>query len=585
MASNPPPPLEEDDSSLDTSIDDDSVAVEPSVIVELDDQSTDLSTVSCANRSITTTSSASSGSVLLQETSGFNSELFKRNVLLEPDAEDVLDWNDCSLQVWNEERPLKDLQNVALTMSTDPDICRLKVAFFARTGYGKTHFVRVLGCLLGGVVVIIVPLLSLSADQIKKMLGANNDHGSVEAHHLDECSDSKVKGEIIPRIKEIAEKEETTPTMFLFVSPQFLTSNPELVEALVHAHNRRVLRGLGIDDVHLYVGHSQFRLEIRALKDLIWLRFFPPDKPSIHPNYFVRTATITPYYINMLVGLTGIPLKSECFLWPDADHFERENIDIQLSVSMEMTAQYKAMLAELERTSTGRVVIFVTSATDCDKIRKKVEALLNGKGLNHISVIPIHGQQDAVEKFYSMRAFGEEVDPESDFIPRVGVFTGAANTGFDIPDLAYIVRKGFPMDLLTFFQELGRLAREDGSSGIYHVIGTIQSYLQTMKLIHNPDKSDDGIDTEHIGKGSLIRLKRQDREESIGDSNIDDDGRQQPTPNLTQYKPDAKETKEWQGVQTSQALNVLQFCCLGGDCKHAQAATFMSTGKYLLCPS
>ena len=63
MASSPPPPLEEDDSSLDTSIDDNSVAVEPSVIVEVDDQSTQ-STVSRANRSISTTSSASSGSVL-----------------------------------------------------------------------------------------------------------------------------------------------------------------------------------------------------------------------------------------------------------------------------------------------------------------------------------------------------------------------------------------------------------------------------------------------------------------------------------------------------------------------------------------
>ena len=122
------------------------------------------------------------------------------------------------------------------------------------------------------------------------------------------------------------------------------------------------------------------------------------------------------------------------------------------------------------------------------------------------------------------------------------------------------------MDLLTLLQELGRLAREDGSSGTYHMIGTIQSYLQTMKLIHNPDKNDDGIDTEHFGKGSLIRLKCQNNN-------------QQTTSELTKYTPDASEKQEWQAVQTSQALNVLQFCCLGGDCKHAQAATFMSTGK------
>ena len=52
MASSPPPSPEEDASSLDISIDDDSVAVAPSVIAELDYQSTNQSTVSCANNSI-----------------------------------------------------------------------------------------------------------------------------------------------------------------------------------------------------------------------------------------------------------------------------------------------------------------------------------------------------------------------------------------------------------------------------------------------------------------------------------------------------------------------------------------------------
>ena len=42
------------------------------------------------------------------------------------------------------------------------------------------------GVLVGGVVVILVPLPSLSADQMNKMKEASQKYGTVETHHLDE---------------------------------------------------------------------------------------------------------------------------------------------------------------------------------------------------------------------------------------------------------------------------------------------------------------------------------------------------------------------------------------------------------------
>ena len=95
--------------------------------------------------------------------------------------------------------------------------------------------VRMVGTLLGGITLIIIPFLSLMADTTTKMKGASQAYGSVEAHNLDEISpDSrKIAEEIIPRINEIG--EDSSSTMFIILSPQFLVNNPPVIEALHQA--------------------------------------------------------------------------------------------------------------------------------------------------------------------------------------------------------------------------------------------------------------------------------------------------------------------------------------------------------------
>lgn len=516
----------------------------------------------------TTTSHAASNADDVSMTSSISSSILDTPVFTQSftlpttDEDDVTEYNKLSKDVWNEDRPLRPLQVTALTMAIDPDICRSKLAFIAPTGYGKTHFVRVFGCMLRGVIVIIVPLLSLSADQMKKMMHANQEFGSIEVHNLDEITPSRMESDIIPRINEI--KEGTTSTMFLFTSPQHLAGSPDLVEALKQAHERGVLKGIGIDEGHLYVGHSMFRLEIRALKDLIWLQFFPPGKEELHPTYWITTATINLDYVNELEELTGIHLEPSSFLWPDASTFMKDNIDIQISISGDMATHYNKMIAKLAESNSGRVVVFVTSVSDCDKIRKKLESLLDTKDLNSINVITVHGKQTAFEKYWFIRVFCEEIDPNKDFNPRLAVFNGAANTGIDIPDLGCVLRIGFPPNLLSYFQELGRLAREAGASGVFSLVGSITSFLRTIKLIHNQNMNED---TEDFGKGSLFRYKSQESSTN-----------EQTKVDLSKYKPSPKQKKKWILMQQREALDVLKYCCLGSDCKHIQAAVYLSTG-------
>ena len=81
---------------------------------------------------------------------------------------------------------LREIQIEALKWMVDPDICGLKMIFVTRTGIGKIHVIRMMAAVLGGVILNIIPLLSLSGDQSTKMACFSQEYGSVKIHNLDE---------------------------------------------------------------------------------------------------------------------------------------------------------------------------------------------------------------------------------------------------------------------------------------------------------------------------------------------------------------------------------------------------------------
>ena len=51
---------------------------------------------------------------------------------------------------------------------------------------GKTHVTRVAGVIEQGIIIIIIPLLTLSADQMAKFSCGDQCYKTIEAHHMDE---------------------------------------------------------------------------------------------------------------------------------------------------------------------------------------------------------------------------------------------------------------------------------------------------------------------------------------------------------------------------------------------------------------
>jgi hypothetical protein len=101
------------------------------------------------------------------------------------------------------------------------------------TGAGKTHIVQTLGVMERGIVLIFIPLLTLSADVMSKFTSADQRFGPVKEQHLDELYDGnkKVYHDLLERCRGL--RRSTTTTVFIFLSPQFLINHTDARDVFI----------------------------------------------------------------------------------------------------------------------------------------------------------------------------------------------------------------------------------------------------------------------------------------------------------------------------------------------------------------
>ena len=130
------------------------------------------------------------------------------------------------------------------------------LAVIQRTGAGKTHILRTLGVIERGIILIFIPLLTLSADVMSKFTCANQNFGAVTVQHLDELFDAnkQVYYDLLERCHGL--RRSTTTTVFIFMSPQFLINHPKAREVFIECSHRTTLRVIALDKVHIHVQHG-----------------------------------------------------------------------------------------------------------------------------------------------------------------------------------------------------------------------------------------------------------------------------------------------------------------------------------------
>jgi hypothetical protein len=120
------------------------------------------------------------------------------------------------------------------------------LAVIQRTGAGKTHILRnserSVSSLERGIVLIFIPLLTLSADVMNKFTCANQNFGAVAVQHLDELFDAnkQVYYDLLERCRGLR-WSTTTTTVFIFLSPQFLINHPEARDVFIECSHRTIV--------------------------------------------------------------------------------------------------------------------------------------------------------------------------------------------------------------------------------------------------------------------------------------------------------------------------------------------------------
>ena len=150
-----------------------------------------------------------------------------------------------------------------------------KVIAVARTGAGKTLIFQAAGTLLGGIVVVITPLILLNQDHLRKFLSVNDDYGNIEAFHLDEpCLtrlNSREQVKLVDHLKTIDKTSHSgidKHTVFLFVSPEKLIDNALTWNSLLtkDLYCAGALGLIVIDEPQMIISHGLgFRPKILCL--------------------------------------------------------------------------------------------------------------------------------------------------------------------------------------------------------------------------------------------------------------------------------------------------------------------------------
>ena len=277
------------------------------------------------------------------------------------------------------------------------------------TGGGKSAVRDVAGFLCGGISITIVPLLSLAADQTSKLTQLSLSqtlHHCLQVFNLDVIRSKKLNTVLRNHLEQMTNTDASKKRVFLFSSPQKITSNPQWQETLSRCCDNGSLRLLAIDECHLYASHGmEFRAEFGELRKCLFKTLTRQSKIPI-PVLFM-TATASPAMVDDLQTLTGLRFDvKEDLIWPHRHSgVHRRNIFLDISFKDTALRRIKAELVNTcKSTTTHKLIVYSNSRKAIQNLYHKCRAELNRLGIQK-DIIMVHGTMFREQKFHHTDLF------------------------------------------------------------------------------------------------------------------------------------------------------------------------------------
>jgi len=285
------------------------------------------------------------------------------------------------------------------------------------TGYGKSAVYQLAGTLLGGVTVVVSPLIALQDDQVRSLRGMHGRVAVAINSAQSESENDRAWSEV-----------EGGESCFVFMSPEQLAKE--------HVVTRLLARGVSlvtIDEAHCVSawGHD-FRPDYLGLGEVI-------DRLG-HPPVVALTATGSGPVRDDIVDRLG--LRDALVL---ARGFDRPNISLEV-VRHESDDDKRRAVVQQVVDAVGPGLVYVATRADAERYADALQARGIRAAAYHAGLPDAH-REDVHERF---------IDGRIDVV----VATSAFGMGIDKPDVRFVVHEAVTDSVDSYYQEVGRAGRD-----------------------------------------------------------------------------------------------------------------------------
>ncbi len=285
------------------------------------------------------------------------------------------------------------------------------------TGAGKSLCYQIPGVVLGGVTLVVSPLVSLMGDQVRALVEAG-----VRAAYLNSTLTPGQQATVLQRALEGAYQ-------IMYVAPERLSDE----RFLAFAREARIPL-VAVDEAHCVSQWGQdFRPSYLGVGDFISQL---PTRPAIA----ALTATATERVREDVIRLLGLRDPHRVVTGFDRPNlfFGVERLDAKKKIA-------RIASCALEHASDSGIVYCST--------RKDVERVQEALAEAGVKATRYHAGLTAAERERNQRAFIADDEP-------VMVATNAFGMGIDKSNVRYVIHHNMPASIEAYYQEAGRAGRD-----------------------------------------------------------------------------------------------------------------------------
>ena len=326
------------------------------------------------------------------------------------------------------------------------------------TGGGKSLCFQIPALMLGGITIVVSPLISLMKDQVMSL----SNSGIPSAYINSSLSYSQVH--------KIYHKLFNGEYSILYIAPERLD-----MEGFVDVASKLPIKLVAVDEAHcISEWGNDFRPSYLKIPDFI-------DRLSSSPRLAAFTATATEHVRADIIE--KLRMKDPLSV---VTGFDRPNLYFDVRYPKHKN---KALLELVKKFEKRSGIIYCAT-------RNAVEAVHNMLCDEGIEATRYHAGLEQSEREENQNDFIYDRKP-------VMVATNAFGMGIDKSNVGYVIHYNFPMSLEAYYQEAGRAGR-DGTDADCIILYSSRDYYVAKRMILSSDPN------EWLSEEEILDIRRDD---------------------------------------------------------------------------